>query len=79
MIQKLGHRPYESAWGFRDWVGPQPRLATGDAGTGRKGEFISDRLSIVVGSRPFLISGDLAGISVLQTISRSFEGDYAYE
>jgi len=66
MIQKLGHRPYESGWGFRDWIG-------------RKGEFISDRLSIVVGSRPFLISGDLAGVSVLQTISRSFEGDYAYE
>ncbi len=66
MIQKLGHRPYESAWGFRDWVN-------------RKGEFISDRLSIVVGSRPLLISGDLAGILVLQTISRSFEGDYAYE
>jgi len=79
MIQKLGHRPYESGWGFRDWVGPQPRLATGDAGAGRKGEFISDRLSIVVGSRPFLISGDLAGVLVLQTISRSFEGDYAYE
>ena len=66
MIQKLGHRPYESAWGFCDWVA-------------KKGEFISDRLSIVVGSRPFLISGDLAGVSVLQTISRSFEGDYAYE
>jgi hypothetical protein len=66
MIQQLGHRPYESGWGFRDWVG-------------RKGEFISDRLSIVVGSRPYLISGDLAGVSVLQTISRSFEGDYAYE
>ncbi|MFH1883168.1 MAG: cellulase family glycosylhydrolase [Planctomycetota bacterium] len=66
MIQQLGHRPYESGWGFRDWVG-------------RKGEFISDRLSIVVGSRPFLISGDLAGVSVLQTIPRTFEGDYAFE
>ena len=65
-IQRLGHRSYESGWGFRDWVG-------------RKGEFISDRLSIVVGSRPFLISGDLAGVSVLRTIPRTFEGDYAYE
>jgi hypothetical protein len=66
MIQQLGHKPYESGWGFRDWVG-------------RKGKFISDRLSIVVGPRPFLISGDLAGVSVLQTIPRTFEGDYAYE
>jgi hypothetical protein len=66
MIQQLGHKPYESGWGFRDWVG-------------RKGEFISDRLSIVVGSRPFLISGDLAGVSVLQTIPRTFERDYAFE
>ncbi len=66
VIQKLGHRPYESAWGFRDWVA-------------RKSEFISDRLSIVVGHRPVLISGDLAGVLVLQTIPRPFERDYAYE
>lgn len=66
MIQKLGHRPYQRSWGFRDWVG-------------RKGKFISDRLSIVIGPRPFLISGDLVGPSVLQTISRSFKGDYEYE
>ncbi len=66
MIQQLGHKPYESGWGFRDWVG-------------RKGEYISDRLSIVVGPRPFLISGDLAGVSVLQTIPRTFERDYAFE
>lgn len=66
MIHQLGHRPYESAWGFRDWVG-------------RKNEFVSDRLSIVVGPRPFLISGDLAGVSVLQTIPRPFERDYAFE
>jgi len=65
-IHQLGHKPYQSSWGFHDWVG-------------RKGKFISDRLSIVVGPRPFLISGDLAGVSVLETISRSFEGDYAYE
>jgi len=64
-IHRLGHRPYESGWGFRDWVG-------------RKSEFISDRLSIVVGSRPFLISGDLAGVSVLRTIPRSFSSDDAY-
>lgn len=66
MIQKLGHRPYESSWGFRDWVG-------------RKGEFISDRISIVIGPRPFMVSGDLAGVSVLQTIPRLFERDYAFE
>ncbi len=66
MIQQLGHRPYESSWGFRDWVG-------------RKNEFVSDRLSIVVGPRPYLISGDLAGVSVMQTIPRTFERDYAFE
>jgi hypothetical protein len=56
-IHKLGHKPYESGWGFRDWVD-------------RKSEFFPDRLSIVVGPRPFLVSGDLAGVSVIQTIQR---------
>ena len=56
-IHQLGHKPYRTAWGFRDWVG-------------RRGEFVSDRLSIVIGSRPFLISGDLTSVSVLQTIAR---------
>jgi len=65
-IHQLGHKPYQSAWGFRDRVG-------------RKNKFVSDRLSIVVGSRPFLISGDLAGVSVLKTNPRTFERDYAFE
>jgi hypothetical protein len=65
-IHQLGHKPYQSSWGFHDWVG-------------RKGEFLSDRLSIVAGPRPFLISGDLADVSVLQTITRPFERDYTFE
>jgi hypothetical protein len=65
-IHQLGHKPYQSSWGFRDWVG-------------RKGELISGTLSIVIGPRPFLISGDLTNVSVLQTIPRPFEPDYAYQ
>jgi len=56
-IQQLGHEAYRSSWGFRDWVG-------------RGGGFVSDRLSIVVGPRPFLISGDLGNVSVLETVAR---------
>ena len=65
-IHQLGHKPYKSSWGFRDWVGG-------------KNELISDRLSIVIGSRPFLISGDLTDVSILKTIPRLFERDYAYQ
>jgi len=61
-IHHLGYKPYQSAWGFRDWVG-------------RKSEVLSDTLSIVIGPRPLLISGDLAGVSVLKTIPRSFGPD----
>ena len=56
-IHQLGHKPYLSTWGFRDWVG-------------RRGDFVSNKLSIVVGSRPFLISGDLADVSVVETVPR---------
>jgi len=56
-IHQLGHKSYRSDWGFRDWVG-------------RRGEFVSNRLSVVAGSRPFLISGDLTDVSVVETISR---------
>jgi hypothetical protein len=65
-IHQLGHKPFQSSWGFSDWVA-------------KKGEVISDRLSIVIGPRPFLISGDLTNVSVLQTIPRPFEPDYAFE
>ncbi len=59
-IHQLGHKPYQSGWGFRDWVG-------------RRGEFIPDRLSIVAGPRPLLISGDMTKVSVLETIPRPRE------
>jgi len=57
-IAKLGHKPYQSAWGFCDWVD-------------RKNEFVPDKFSIVVGHRPILISGDLGGVFVFQTIPRT--------
>jgi len=57
-VHQLGHKPYRSAWGFRDWVG-------------RRSEFVSDRLSLVIGPRPFVISGDLTNVSVVQTIPRA--------
>jgi hypothetical protein len=56
-IHQLGHKPYRSDWGFRDWVG-------------RRGEYVPNRLSVVVGSRPFLISGNLKDVSVIETIPR---------
>ena len=59
-IHQLGHKPYRIGWGFRDWVS-------------RRGEFIPDRLSIVVGSRPVLISGDMTDVSVLHAIPRMRE------
>jgi hypothetical protein len=59
-IHQLGHKPYQSGWGFRDWVG-------------RRGEFIPDRLSIVTGPRPVLIGGDMTKVSVVQTIPRARE------
>jgi hypothetical protein len=65
-IHQLGHKPYKNSWGFRDWVA-------------RKNEFIPDRLSIVIGHRPFLISGYLTEVSILQTIPRAFERDYAHQ
>jgi hypothetical protein len=53
-IHQLGHKPHQSGWGFRDWVG-------------RRGEFVPDRLSIVAGARPLLISGDMTKVSVFRT------------
>ena len=56
-IYPLGHKPYSTGWGFRDWVS-------------RNNEFYPDRFSIVAGPRPILISGDMANVSILQTIPR---------
>jgi len=59
-VQQLGHEAYLTKWGYRDWVG-------------RGGELVTHRLSIVVGHRPFIIAGDLSGVSVVETISRRRE------
>ena len=48
---------FMTPWGFRDWVD-------------RRGEFVANRLSIVVGHRPVLIGADLSGVSVHQVIPR---------
>ncbi|MBN1359375.1 MAG: cellulase family glycosylhydrolase [Sedimentisphaerales bacterium] len=57
MVRPLGHDPYLSEWGYRDW-------------TARASEFAANQLSLVVGHRPFMISGDLAGVSVVQVVPR---------
>ncbi len=57
-IHPLGHTPYRTGWGFRDWVS-------------RNNEFFPDRLSIVAGPRPVLISGDMTNVSVLEIIART--------
>jgi hypothetical protein len=56
-IQQVGHDAYTMPWGFRDW-------------SGRHGEFAPNRLSLVVGHRPVLISGNLSGVSVVEVVPR---------
>lgn len=56
MIRQLGHDPYLSEWGYRDWTA--------------RGEFLANQLSFVVGHRPFMISGDLSDVSVGRVIPR---------
>jgi len=55
-IQAAGCDAYEMRWGYRDWVG--------------RGQLVPDRLSVVVGHRPVMISGDLSGVSVAEVILR---------
>jgi hypothetical protein len=59
LIRVLGHDPYLTRWGFRDWVG--------------RDELVPNRLSVVVGHRPVMLSGDLSGVAVVDTIPRSRE------
>jgi hypothetical protein len=56
-VQQTGHDSYVARWGFRD-------------GTGRGSQPVSNRFSIVVGARPFLIGNDLSGVSVVEVIAR---------
>lgn len=56
-IQQTGSDPRPVKWGFRDW-------------TSRRSEPVANRLSLVVGPRPVLIDGDLAGVSVAEVVAR---------
>lgn len=59
VLQKLGHKPINRRWGHRDW----PR--------NRDREFNPHQLSVVIGHRPYLIKGDLSGMSVVDVILRA--------
>ena len=61
-VQQLGCDPYPTSWGFRDWVG-------------RGGGFVANRLSVVAGHRPVMLSGDLSGVLVVDVIDRSRHDD----
>lgn len=57
MVRQTGHEIHPVKWGFRRW-------ADGDGG------LVPNQLSVVVGHRPVLIIDDLAGVSVVEVISR---------
>jgi hypothetical protein len=59
-IQPLGYGSYTTRWGFRDWAGG-------------RGPFVPNRLAVVVGHRPFMISGDLSGVTVADVVPRPRE------
>jgi hypothetical protein len=59
VIQKLGHGPIERHWGYRDWA------------EDRSNEFDPQQLAVVVGHRPYLIKGNLSGVSVVDVVSRA--------
>ena len=58
LVRRLGHDAGLVRWGFRDWADQ------------RGAEAAPNRMSIVVGHRPFMLSGDLAGLSVVEVIPR---------
>jgi hypothetical protein len=55
-IQVVGRDAYAMRWGYRDWVG--------------RGQFVPDRVSVVVGHRPVIVSGDLSDVTIVDTILR---------
>jgi hypothetical protein len=57
MIRCTGRDAYLTHWGFRDW-------------TKRGSELVPNRLSLVVGPRPYLIGNDLSDVSVVEVIPR---------
>ncbi len=57
LVRQTGHEAYLTHWGYRDW-------------TSRGSAVIPNRLSLVVGPRPYLIGNDLATVSVVDVIAR---------
>ena len=59
-VQETGRREQSRSWGYRAWVSREKRI-------------FPDRSSIVVGSRPVLLQGNLNDVSVIQIIPRPRE------
>ena len=62
MVRQLGHDAHMTRWGFRAW-------------TDRSAELVPNRLAFVVGHRPVMISGDLSGVSIVETVGRARQGE----
>lgn len=58
-LQKLGHKPMKQSWGHRDWTQSKDR------------ELNPQQLSVVIDHRPYLIKGDLNGVSIADVILRT--------
>ena len=61
LVQQLSHKPMEMRWGYRDWPGH------------KNSELEENQLSIVIGHRPYLIRGDLSGVSVADVLLKPRE------
>ena len=63
-VRQMGQDAIGTRWGFRDWAD-------------RREEFAPNRLSLVVGARPVVVSADLTGTSVVEIIPRFREVEQA--
>ncbi len=61
LVRRLGHDANLVQWGYRGWAEQ------------RGSEVVPNRTSIVVGHRPFMLSGDLSRISMVDVIPRTHQ------
>jgi len=70
LIREAGRVAFEREWGTRDWVAE--RCASGHCRGIADAPLVPDQLTLVVRDMPWLITGDLSGVSVTGVQRREF-------
>jgi len=77
LVQLVGRKANLREWGTRDWVDPDPKCASSQCWGLADAPLVPQQLTVVVREMPWLVEGNLTGVTVTDIQRREFP-DYTH-